>query len=181
MWFSRNAHKSREMETQPHRTISYSKCVFVFSGQVITGRADAPCCQWSGCHPRPSWRASSHRKQTHGDDVAPRFLSRPSFLLFSSLLILHRLSLIFQLLCILSSHSLSFCTIRAGDAFNIIPSPSSSSSPFKLIPQTAITGPLQVFRGPAVGDLLAGLHAVSQPQQPGGAGVRDQRWKNGPA
>ncbi len=41
-------------------------CVCVRIGRAITGRVGVPCCQWSGCHLKPSWRASSHLKQTRG-------------------------------------------------------------------------------------------------------------------
>lgn len=173
MCFSKNAHKSREMETQPHRTVSHSKCVClcVFRASYYRkgGRAMLPV-KWM---PPEAFMEGifTSKTDTWWQCCSSLPLPPPPSCCFPPFS-----SLIFQLLCILSSPSPSSYTTRAGDAFNIISSPSSSSSPFKLI-----TGPPQVFRGPAVGDLLAGLHAVSQSQQPGGAGVRDQRWKNGPA
>lgn len=42
--------------------------VCVCSEQAITGREGGPCCQWSGCHLKPSWRESSHPKLTHGEN-----------------------------------------------------------------------------------------------------------------
>lgn len=53
-----------------------SVCVCV--GQVTTERVGVLCCLWSGCRLKPSWRASSHLKQIHGE--TPSWM--PSKLLF---------------------------------------------------------------------------------------------------
>jgi hypothetical protein len=45
--------------------------LFPPAGPVITARGAGPCSQSSGCPQRPSWRVSSHPRQTPGENTPP--------------------------------------------------------------------------------------------------------------
>lgn len=66
---------SYHFETNPNH------CLYGCVGRAITGRVAEPCCQSSGCRPRPSWRESLHQKQIHGENPSGTPSQMPPFLL----------------------------------------------------------------------------------------------------